>query len=180
MPGLRKIAERDFPGVPRTSLGYIIDYTTVPMKFGHFRLDDGVEGEGPNQSRARPELRQMALASGGKAALVSLRLLQGTGCQERDVMVEVKDEPTAVFPVRFRRVVGQDMKMGKPLETRSDVVDFVLCGLGMKDPVSWLSESATPVKHLCDRIDRFIKAEDTVLPASFVLAVRPPTSSEVS
>jgi len=167
MPGLRKLAARDFPGVPHAKLGYIIDCTTVPLKFSHFRVDDGIAGEGPNQSWARPELRQMALKSEGGAALVSQRLFQGTGCQERDVIVEVKDEQTKVYSVGFKRAVGVDMEG----ERAGDAVDYILCGLGIRDPVSWLSESATPVKNLCDRIDRFLNVEETMLPAAFVVSL---------
>ncbi|KLO15996.1 hypothetical protein SCHPADRAFT_238824 [Schizopora paradoxa] len=167
MPGLLKLAARDFPGVPRKHLGYIIDCTSVPLKFSHFRIDNDVDGEGPTQSHARPELRRMVMKSEGKAALISLRLLQGTGCQERDIIVEVlEDDPrTARGPggggVRFPRMVGRDFK-GNVLETRADAVDYMLSALDIRDPVSWLTESPTPVKHLCDRIDQYTKDQQEI------------------
>ncbi len=160
MPGLRKLAERDFPGVPRSKLGYIIDCTTVPPTFGHFRLDDDCTGGGENQSCARPELRRMALESNGKASLVTWRLQQGTGCQEKSVMVEISEATTPEYPACMKRAVGQDAK-GNALETRSDVVDLVLHKLDIKDPDFMdigISKTPTPVKHLCDRIDGLTNA----------------------
>ncbi|KLO15993.1 hypothetical protein SCHPADRAFT_995485 [Schizopora paradoxa] len=165
LPGLRKIAERDFPGVPRRKLGYILDYRTVPITFGHFRLDDDVMGEGENQSLTRLELRKKALESNGRGSFVSLRVHQGSGSMEKNITVNVKEESPSAIEVEFKRAVGQDAR-GNLLETRSDAVDVVLHDLGIKDPVSWLSSTQTPVKHLCERIDAVMVNHTTQIAAA--------------
>lgn len=165
MPGLRCLAQKKYPGVPISRLGFSVSYFTRPPSLEVFDIEDATDPltTGPGNrnliANARREKRpdeclfRILLGNGiGKGVTVQMRCYPLPGGPKLDLSPQKRESAWTVHPKRFvaRRFV-MDGLPGEIMETQRDEVDAAIEALGIDKYTHWFSASNTDTEDTIDK-----------------------------